>query len=152
MQFAAERSAQTNALPRAASNNGSPLLAAKNGHSAAFDTLSNQYRERLFRVAHRITRTREDGEDAVQDTLLRAFVHVGDFKGRSNFGIWLTRIAINSALMILRRKRSSPEIATVCSNESVDNLCYEMTDEYVRLNHQVCAWPLWLWVKGMSNG
>jgi len=86
--------------------------AAKRGHSLAFDALSERYRKQLFRAANRITRSREDAEDAVQDTLLRAFVHVTDFDGRSSFGTWLTRIAINSALMILRKKRSLLEIAT----------------------------------------
>jgi len=86
--------------------------AAKRGHSMAFATLSERYRQQLFRAAHRITRSYEDAEDAVQDSLLRAFVHVTDFDGRSSFGTWLTRIAINSALMILRKKRASLEIAT----------------------------------------
>jgi RNA polymerase sigma factor (sigma-70 family) len=86
--------------------------AAKRGHSMAFATLSERYRQQLFRAAHRITRSYEDAEDAVQDSLLRAFVHVTDFDRRSSFGTWLTRIAINSALMILRKKRASLEIAT----------------------------------------
>jgi DNA-directed RNA polymerase specialized sigma24 family protein len=77
------------------------VQAAKNGHSTAFVTLCERYRQQLFRAAHRITRSFEDAEDAVQETLLRAFVHIMDFDGRSSFGTWLTRIAINSALMIL---------------------------------------------------
>jgi RNA polymerase sigma-70 factor (ECF subfamily) len=94
-----------------------------------FARLSEQYREQLFRLAHRITRTPQDAEDAVQDTLLRAFVHMGDFEGRSSFGTWLTRITINSALMILRRKRTSLEIAIGRNNDSGgDDLCYEITD------------------------
>ncbi|HEV2493386.1 MAG TPA: sigma-70 family RNA polymerase sigma factor [Terriglobia bacterium] len=105
------------------------MLAAKNERSTAFATLSEQYREQLLRASHRITRTREDAEDAVQDTLLKAFVHMGDFEGRSNFGTWLTRITTNSALMILRRKRTSLEIAIGRNNDSGgDDLCYEITD------------------------
>jgi RNA polymerase sigma factor (sigma-70 family) len=91
--------------------------AAKRGHSTAFDALSERYRKQLFRSAHRITRSCEDAEDAVQDTLLRAFVHLADFDGRSSFGTWLMRIAINSALMILRKKRPSLEIATDCNDD-----------------------------------
>jgi RNA polymerase sigma-70 factor (ECF subfamily) len=54
---------------------------------------------------------------------------MGDFEGRSSFGTWLTRITINSALMILRRKRTSPEIAIGRNNDSGgDDLCYEITD------------------------
>ena len=66
MQFAAERSAQTDAMSRSAVglDYGSLVLAAKNEHSTGFATLSGQYREQLFRAAHRITRSREDAEDA----------------------------------------------------------------------------------------
>ena len=84
---------------------------AKRGRPLAFATLCERHAQQLFRAAHRITRTREDAEDAVQDTFLRAFVHLKDFDGRSSFATWLTRITINSALMILRRKRTSREIA-----------------------------------------
>src|SRR5258708_32928235 len=85
--------------------------AAKSGHSMAFDTLSERYRQQLFRAARRITRSIEDAEDAVQDTLLRAFVHIRDFDGRSSFGTLLTRIAINSALMNLGKKGAFTQIA-----------------------------------------
>src|SRR5258706_1293925 len=103
--------------------------AAKLGHSTAFDTLSERYREQLFRAAHRITRSYEDAEDAVQDTLLRAFVHMREFDGRSKLGTWLTRIAINSALMILRKKRASPEIATDSNDNFVaDGPRHEISD------------------------
>src|SRR6202011_4942022 len=91
--------------------------AARNGHSMAFAALSERHRPQLFRAAHRITRNCQDAEDAVQDALLRAFVHIADFDGRSSFGTWLTRIAINSALMILRKKRASLELATDCNDD-----------------------------------
>src|SRR5437879_3480327 len=84
--------------------------AAKGGHSTAFDTLCERYAQQLLRAAHRITRSREDAEDAVQDALLSAFIHLRDFDGRSSFATWLTRIRINSALMRLRKRRSWREI------------------------------------------
>jgi RNA polymerase sigma factor (sigma-70 family) len=106
------------------------VQAAKNGHSTAFATLCERYRQQLFRAAHRITRSFEDAEDAVQETLLRAFVHIMDFDGRSSFGTWLTRIAINSALMILRKKRASLEIATDCNDEfAADGPRHVITDQ-----------------------
>ena len=88
--------------------------------SSAFATLCERYRQRLFRAARRISRSREDAEDAVQDALLNAFVHIGDFDGRSSLPTWLTRIAINSALMILRKNRAAPEIT------------FESTDDFTR--------------------
>ena len=92
--------------------------AAKAGKSAAFDALCKRYAQQLLRAALRITRNREDSEDAVQDALMRAFVHLRDFDGRSSFATWLTRIAINSALMILRKKRSSHETAMAGADDS----------------------------------
>lgn len=103
--------------------------AAKSGDARSFETLSKRNRQQLFRVAHRITRSREDAEDAVQDALLRAFVHMGDFEGRSNFGTWITSITVNSALMILRKKRGSLEVAIGGNNEfGSDNLCCQRAD------------------------
>jgi RNA polymerase sigma factor (sigma-70 family) len=91
--------------------------AAKGGHSAAFGTLCERYAQQLLRAAHRITRSREDAEDAVQDALLSAFVHLKDFDGRSSFATWLTRIGINSALMLLRKRRGWREIY---NDDSID--------------------------------
>jgi RNA polymerase sigma factor (sigma-70 family) len=93
------------------------VQAAKAGQSAAFGKLSERHEQQLLRVTQRITRNREDSQDAVQDALLRAFVHLRDFDGRSSFATWLTRIAINSALMMLRKKRTSLEIATARSDD-----------------------------------
>jgi RNA polymerase sigma-70 factor (ECF subfamily) len=84
------------------------VAAAKSGQAAAFDALFHPHTKRLFRCTYRITRNRED---ALQDSFLRAFVHIHKFDGRSSFSTWLTRIAINSALMILRKKRDSRETA-----------------------------------------
>jgi RNA polymerase sigma-70 factor (ECF subfamily) len=85
------------------------VAAAKCGQRAAFGQLCKRHAKQAFRATHRITRNREDAEDAVQDSLLNAFVHLKDFDGRSQFATWLTRIAINSALMRLRKGRGIRE-------------------------------------------
>lgn len=87
------------------------VQAAKYGHGFAFDVLCERLSPKILRSLYRITKNREDAEDALQDSFLRAFVHLSEFDGRSAFSTWLTRIAINSALMILRKKRTSPEIS-----------------------------------------
>ena len=103
--------------------------AARRGHHTAFATLCERYGQQLLRAAHRITRSPEDAEDAVQDALMRAFIHVGEFDGRSSFSTWLTRIAINSSLMILRKKRTLLETAIESTDESgVDKRRYEIAD------------------------
>jgi RNA polymerase sigma-70 factor (ECF subfamily) len=86
------------------------VAAAKRGHSGAFDVLFERHGDALFWATFRITKQREDAEDAVQDSMLRAFLHIRDFDERSKFGTWLTRIAINSSLMLLRKRRSIPEV------------------------------------------
>jgi RNA polymerase sigma factor (sigma-70 family) len=76
-----------------------------------FDELAAPHTKRIFRAACRITRNRQDAEDAVQDALLQAFVHLEHFDGRSTFATWLTRIAINSSLMILRKRRHARAVS-----------------------------------------
>lgn len=87
------------------------VAAAMRGCSAAFGELCQSHTKRLLAAIQRITRNREDAEDALQDSFLRAFVHIKDFEGRSKFSTWLTRIAINSALMIIRRQRNFAEVS-----------------------------------------
>jgi RNA polymerase sigma factor (sigma-70 family) len=107
-------------------NEASLLATARSGETAALDTLYREHAEKLFRTVHRITRNREDAEDAVQDSLLRAFLHLKSFDGRSTFSTWLTRIGINSALMILRKKRNSREISA--HGSGVDETLWEVPD------------------------
>jgi len=87
------------------------VAVAKKGRRIAFDELHNRHARKMFRVAHRITRNREDAEDAVQECFLNAFVHLETFDGRSKFSTWLTRIAANAALMKLRKSRVSREVS-----------------------------------------
>jgi RNA polymerase sigma-70 factor (ECF subfamily) len=86
------------------------VTAAKAGSSTAFSELFERYSRRIYRRAFSITRNREDAEDAVQDTFLRAYASLHQFEGRAGFSSWLTRIAINSALMQLRKRRRRQEL------------------------------------------
>ncbi len=86
------------------------MAAAKSGLRAPFGELCERHVNKVFRVIHRIMRNREDAEDAMQDCLLNAFVHLKDFDGRSRFATWLTRIAINAAFMKLRKNRGAREV------------------------------------------
>jgi RNA polymerase sigma-70 factor (ECF subfamily) len=86
------------------------VACAKLGHRAAFGELCQRHAKQLIRITQRITRNREDAEDALQDSFLSGFVHLRDFDGRSRFATWLTRIAINSALAKLRKKRGIREV------------------------------------------
>ena len=79
------------------------VLAAKNGDEEAFETLFNRHRRKTLAVVLRYTRVVEDAEDIVQQSFYKAFVHLCQFQAESSFSTWLTRIAINEALMFLRR-------------------------------------------------
>ncbi|MGC2529687.1 MAG: sigma-70 family RNA polymerase sigma factor [Candidatus Acidiferrum sp.] len=106
------------------------VAAAKYGQTVAFDTLCERLSPKILRSLYRITRNREDAEDALQDSFLRAFVHLAEFDGRSAFSTWLTRIAINSALMILRKKRGSLEISMDGSEDSdTEKTTWELPDQ-----------------------
>jgi RNA polymerase sigma factor (sigma-70 family) len=92
-------------------DDGALVLAAQAGDQSAFSELWNRHSGMILRKLMRITNTREDAEDALQETFLKAFVHLGNFEARAKFSTWLTRIAINSGLMMLRRQRSRPTIS-----------------------------------------
>ena len=79
--------------------------AARRGDMAAFEELVRRYDRNVFRIAQHITQNREDAEDVVQDAFLKAYQNLGQFQGQSKFYTWLVRIAVNEALMRLRRRR-----------------------------------------------
>src|SRR6202051_4901333 len=85
------------------------VAAAKLGDRPAFAELWVRHSNTTFKVAYRIMGNRDDAEDVIQDAWMKAYVHLKTFDGRAKFATWLTRIAINSALMTLRKKRSHPE-------------------------------------------
>src|SRR5689334_25434157 len=84
-----------------------PILvaAAKNGDISAFETLVGRYERKIFRLTQNITQNREDAEDAMQEAFLKAYEHLDNFEGNSRFYTWLVRIAVNQALMKLRKRR-----------------------------------------------
>jgi RNA polymerase sigma-70 factor, ECF subfamily len=86
------------------------IAAAKTGRRAPFGELCERHMKQVSYVTRRITRNREDAEDAAQECFLSVFVHLKDFDGRSQFATWLTRIAINAALMKLRKNRRAREV------------------------------------------
>src|SRR5712675_2585695 len=86
------------------------IAAAKSGRRAPFGELCERHMKRVSCVTRRIARNREDAEDAAQECFLNAFVHLKDFDGRSRFATWLTRIAINAALLKLRKNRRAREV------------------------------------------
>lgn len=78
---------------------------AKQGDKEAFAELVTAYSERIYNLALRILRNREDAEDVLQETFLTVLQKLDSFDGRSNFFTWIYRIATNASLMKLRKKK-----------------------------------------------
>jgi RNA polymerase sigma-70 factor (ECF subfamily) len=93
------------------------VQAAREGDIGAFEQLLKRYDRNVFRIANHITQNREDAEDVVQDAFLKAYQKLDQFQGNSKFYTWLVRIAVNEALMKLRKRKSSK---TVSIDEDVE--------------------------------
>ena len=78
---------------------------ARGGESTAFGELAERFQRKIFRLAQNITQNREDAEDVLQETFLKAYEHLPDFEGNSKFYTWIVRIAVNEALMKLRKRK-----------------------------------------------
>ncbi|MYA79548.1 MAG: RNA polymerase sigma factor [Acidobacteriia bacterium] len=79
---------------------------AKQGDKGAFTELVNRYAQRVFRVARHITKNDQDAEDVLQDTFLKAYSRLGQFEGNAKFYTWIVRVAVNEALMRMRRGKN----------------------------------------------
>ncbi len=106
------------------------VAAAKAGDSGAFSELIRHYDRRVFRMAKQITQNDDDAEDVLQETFLKAYTHLEDFQGNSKFYTWVVRIAVNEALMKLRKRRSD---RTVPLDDPIDT----GEDEVVR---EIAVW------------
>lgn len=84
---------------------------ARNGDETAFPELVKRYSRRILRVARNITNNDEDAEDVLQESFLKAFTHLDGFQGNSKFYTWLVRIAMNEALMKLRKRRTGKVVS-----------------------------------------
>src|SRR3954465_2204488 len=80
---------------------------ARQGDNRAFSSLVKQYEAKIFRLAQHITQNREDAEDVLQETFLKAYEHLSGFQGNSKFYTWIVRIAVNESLMKLRKRKGS---------------------------------------------
>lgn len=90
---------------------------ARGGSAAAFGELLRKYEGKIFRLAMHITQNREDAEDVLQETFLSAYEHLDRFRGDSKFYTWIVRIAVNEALMKLRKRKREQ---TVSIDEEID--------------------------------
>ncbi len=96
---------------------GDLVVRAQRGDTSAFTELVSRYERRIFRLAKNITQSDEDAEDVLQEAFLKAYEHLGGFQGQSKFYTWIVRIAVNEALMKLRKRKTD---RTVSLDETID--------------------------------
>jgi RNA polymerase sigma-70 factor (ECF subfamily) len=84
---------------------------ARGGDGSAFSALIRQYEGKIFRLAMNITQNREDAEDVLQEAFLKAYEHLDQFQGNSKFYTWIVRIAVNQALMKLRKRKTDRSVS-----------------------------------------
>ena len=130
------------------------VAAAQGGQEWAFVELCARYSKRVFNTIYGVTKNREDAEDALQDSMMRAFLHLKQFDGRSSFATWFTRIGINSALMILRKRRIRLETSMDATADGEPWQAWQIADlsanpeqhyvgheKSVRLKRAICRLP-----------
>jgi RNA polymerase sigma-70 factor (ECF subfamily) len=119
------------------------LSAAQVGEERAFEELCRRHSPRARRAIVQIVRNRDDADDALQDTLLRAFTHIATFRRSCKFSTWLTIIATNAALMLLRKRHYAKEISPVVENkpdnsfESLEYADHALGPEGLHSKHQL---------------
>ncbi len=90
---------------------------AREGDARAFSELVRRYEGKIFRLAQHVTQNREDAEDVLQETFMKAYEHLDQFQGNSKFYTWIVRIAVNQALMKLRRRKTDRSVSL---DEAID--------------------------------
>ncbi|MBI1897848.1 MAG: sigma-70 family RNA polymerase sigma factor [Acidobacteria bacterium] len=103
---------------------------ARAGDAAAFSELVTRYERKIYRLAKNITQNDEDAEDVLQETFLKAYANLEGFLGQSKFYTWIVRIAVNEALMKLRKRKTD---RTVSLDEPVETA----EDDVVR---EIAVW------------
>ena len=84
---------------------------SREGDASAFGELVRQYERKVYSLAKHITQNDEDAEDVLQESFLKAYTHLDSFHGDSKFYTWLVRIAVNEALMKLRKRKSDKTVS-----------------------------------------
>src|SRR6202521_688720 len=117
---------------------GALVAATKRGDTQAFEELVLRHKQRVLAVAQRITNNREDAEDVAQESFHKVFLHLDAFQERSRFSTWLTRIAMNEAFMLLRRRRGVFEVLPENPDDGMKSSSEAFVDQ--RPNPEESCW------------
>lgn len=116
------------ATPYTADQDLALVEASTSGDIAAFEELVRRYDRKLLRIAQQVTRSLEDAQDVVQEAFLKAYQKLNQFQQKSKFSTWLIRIALNEALMKLRKRRYTQEAPRDYENQNGENLPLDVVD------------------------
>jgi len=120
------------------------VLRAQSGEHGAFNALVRRYRHRVMKLSMRYTRNRADAEDAVQNTFLKAYWALQQFRGDAAFYSWLHRIAVNSAktVLSLRARDAGVFRSTTSNDDDVNETSVALTEldtpEELALTDEIC--------------
>ena len=139
MNGADQTASRSNSTDELATGRDEQLVSeARRGSCEAFEELQRLYSRRLYRIILSIIKKPEDAQDALQDTFLRSYLSLGEFEGRSSIYSWLTRIAINSTLAILRKRRARPEVLFDPDGEPGDGNPHVEVEDPAPSPEQIC--------------
>jgi RNA polymerase sigma-70 factor (ECF subfamily) len=118
---------------------------AQSGEHSAFNALVGKYRHRVMKLSMRYTRNRADAEDAVQNTFIKAYWGLQNFRGESAFYSWLHRIAINSAKTVLSLRARNASVfgsnnRDACDTNETSSALRDLdTPEELALTDEICS-------------
>jgi RNA polymerase sigma-70 factor (ECF subfamily) len=116
------------------------VAATERGDTQAFEELVLRHQRRVLVIAQRITKNREDAEDVVQESFHKAFLHLETFQGKSPFSTWLTRIVMNEAYMLLRRRQRVLEVLPESEDDAPESTSTAFVDQ--RPSPEESCWRL----------
>lgn len=105
------------------------VAAAQQGDSTAMDQLLRRHYDRVHAVCRRIAGSTRDADDAAQEAMIRVVRNIDRFDGRSAFGTWVYRIATNTALDELRKRKRRPQLHLIDDDDSTGSGGREIADE-----------------------
>lgn len=127
--FALERSAISEREGLGSTGDAMLVAAAQSGDAISFVELSRRHSKRILLVIYRITNNWQDAEDVLQESLMRAFGHIHTFEYKASFSTWFTSIAMNTALMLLRKEKRSPRLSIdSCIDDRAESERWEFRD------------------------
>jgi RNA polymerase sigma-70 factor (ECF subfamily) len=119
----------------------------RSGNRQAFKTLMRRYQEKVYWVARRLVGTHEDADDVAQETFIKAYLALGEFRNDAQFYTWLYRIAVNLSLNVIRKRqvmsylRDSEILRRFLPSEDRPDSVVELKETETRFHRAIVSLP-----------